>query len=113
MITFNTKNMTTLKSKIALAILAIVSFASSLSAQTGTLEMTSLGSSNLTLGPSTTPVVVNFREDITNATFGTNFKTYTTQPMVIYLQVLVLVEETLLLQEVQPNNLRQTPFMLF
>jgi hypothetical protein len=77
MITFNTKNMTTLKSKIALAFLAMLSFTNSSIAQTGTLEMTSLGSSNLAVGPSINPIVVNFREDITNATAGTHFKTYT------------------------------------
>jgi Secretion system C-terminal sorting domain len=75
MITFNTKNMTTLKSKIALAFLSLAAFANNSFAQQGTLEMTSLGSSITASGPSIAPVVVNFREDKTNATVGTEFKT--------------------------------------
>jgi Secretion system C-terminal sorting domain len=76
MITFNTKNMTTLKSKIALTFLSLAAFANNSFAQQGTLEMITLGSSNVALGPSIAPVVVNFREDITNATVGTTFRNY-------------------------------------
>jgi len=65
------------KSKIALAVMCLMAFANFSKAQPGTLEMTSTGSNNVTLGPSTTPVTVTFREDIQNLVFGTNFKSYT------------------------------------
>ena len=65
------------KSKLALAVMCLMAFANISEAQQGTLEMTSSGSSNTALGPSTTPVVVAMREDIQNLTFGTSFKTLT------------------------------------
>lgn len=64
------------KSKLALAVMCLTAFANVSKAQQGTLEMTSTGSSNTALGPSVTPVVVNFREDIQNLVVNTNFTTY-------------------------------------
>lgn len=64
------------KSKIALAVMCLTAFANFSKAQQGTLEMTSTGSSNTAVGPSASPVVVTFREDIQNLVFGTNFTTY-------------------------------------
>ena len=61
-------------SKLALAVMCLTAFANISKAQQGTLEMTSTGSSNTNLGPSTAPVTVAMREDIQNLTFGTNFK---------------------------------------
>ena len=58
--------------------MCLMTFANFSKAQTGTLEMTSTGSSNTITGPSTAPVVVTFREDIQNLTFGTFFQPYTT-----------------------------------
>lgn len=54
--------------------MCLTAFANISKAQQGTLEMTSTGSSNTNLGPSTAPVTVAMREDIQNLTFGTNFK---------------------------------------
>lgn len=64
------------KSKIAIAVMCLTAFANFSEAQQGpgTLEMTSTGSSNTTLGPSTTPLVITFRQDSLNATFNTLFK---------------------------------------
>lgn len=45
----------------------------------GTLEMTSLSSNNVPQGPSLAPVVVDFRHDIQNLTFGTVFQQNTPQ----------------------------------
>lgn len=57
----------------------LVASVSSLNAQPGTLEMTSLSSNTVLQGPSTAPVIINFREDIQNLTFGTLFRTDASQ----------------------------------
>lgn len=62
--------------KIAIALILMMSLAKLTSAQQATLEMTGAGSSNTLLGPSNLPVVINFREDLTNATAGTFFNQY-------------------------------------
>ena len=68
--------MNTTKRKIMLAAIYLMATANIASAQPGTLEMNSTGSNNSFNGPSISPVVVNFREDIFNYTTGTSFKSY-------------------------------------
>ncbi len=60
--------------RIILALTCLVASVSNLNAQPGTLEMTSLSSNTTVLGPSVAPVVINFRDDIQNLTFGTLFR---------------------------------------
>ncbi len=61
--------------KNILVLTCLVAGVSGLNAQPGTLEMTSLSSNTNILGPSVAPVIINFREDIQNLTFGTSFRT--------------------------------------
>lgn len=61
--------------KITLAVLCLTAFVKISEAQPGTLEFTSLSSNNVTVGPTTAPVVATFREDIQNLTVNTHFRT--------------------------------------
>lgn len=62
-----------------LLLTCLVAVVGSANAQPGTLEMTSLSSNTVVQGPLTAPVVINFREDIQNLTFGTLFRTDASQ----------------------------------